>query len=181
MKESIKGGNVRQYDLKKTEIVQTIMVENIDDRESNNTSTNVRFKERDDPHRNMYEIKNGYTNAHILKDALVSSKIRQVNQKTNIWRTQMHHTISGLPELNYLVIAAQALPGKKGKESTDFPEIDNQRDQSVVLQILRESLIKSFLMIFTNEGSQHLLLNRDLIDIAFNCMEFIDQITEESQ
>lgn len=49
------------------------MVENIDDKESNNPSTSVRLKEVDDPNRNMYEIKHGYTNVHILKDALVSS------------------------------------------------------------------------------------------------------------
>jgi len=36
-------------------------------------------------------------------------------------------------------------------------------------------------MIFTNEGSQHLLLNRDLIDIAFNCMEFLHEVNEETQ
>jgi hypothetical protein len=82
------------------------MVENVDDRDSNNPSTSVRLKEEDDTNRNMYEIKHGYTNAHILKDALVSSKIRQVNQKTNSWRSQMHHTISGLPDLNFLVSAA---------------------------------------------------------------------------
>lgn len=36
-------------------------------------------------------------------------------------------------------------------------------------------------MIFTNEGSQHLLLNRDLIDIAFNCLEFVDEVNEEAK
>ena len=39
---------------------------------------------------------------------------------------------------------------------------------------LRDSLIKSFMVIFTNKSSQHLLLNKDLIDIAFNCLEFYD-------
>jgi hypothetical protein len=37
---------------------------------------------------------------------------------------------------------------------------------------LRDALIKSFMVIFTNEKSQHLLLNKDIIDIAFNCLEF---------
>ena len=130
------------------------MIENIDDRDSsNNPSTSVRLNDLDDPNRNMFEIKHGYTNVHILKDALVSSKLRQVNQKTNSWRMQKHYTISGLPELNSLLIAAQALSGNEGRESTEFPEIENQRDQRIVIQILRESLIKSFLMIFTNEGS----------------------------
>ena len=36
---------------------------------------------------------------------------------------------------------------------------------------IRDSLIKSFMIIFTNEKSKHLLLNYDLIDIAFNCMQ----------
>jgi hypothetical protein len=106
MKESSKGGYVKEDDLKKTEIVQIIMVENIDDNTSNNPSTSFRLKEVDDPNRNMHEIKHGYTNVHILKDALVSSKLRQVNQKTNSWRMQRQYTISGLPELNSLVIAA---------------------------------------------------------------------------
>jgi hypothetical protein len=42
---------------------------------------------------------------------------------------------------------------------------------------LRDSLIKSFMVIFTNERSQHLLLNKDIIDIAFNCLEFCPQIS----
>jgi len=91
----------------------------------------------------------------------------------------MHYTISGLPELNGLV-ADHKQTTDSGRESTEFSEIDNQRDHRVVLQILREALIKSFLMIFTNEGSQHLLLNRDLIDIAFNCMEFLNEVNEET-
>jgi len=35
-------------------------------------------------------------------------------------------------------------------------------------------------MIFTNENSQHLLLNRDLIDVAFTCLEFISEVNEET-
>ena len=101
------------------------MVENLEDSHSNNPSTSVRMNEKDNPNRNIYEIKQGYTNVHILKDALISSKLRQVNQKTNSWRMQKHNTISGLPELNSLVTAAQALPGNEGKESTDFPDIEN--------------------------------------------------------
>jgi hypothetical protein len=118
----------------------------------------------------------GYTNPSILKDSLVSSKVRYVAQIANSWRTEVHYTISGIPDLNKLVTAHD-----DHKASADFSEIDNQRDLTVVIQILRESLIKSFLMIFTNEGSQHLLLNRDLIDIAFNVLEFIDEVNEETQ
>lgn len=42
-------------------------------------------------------------------------------------------------------------------------------------------MIKAFMVIFTHDHSQHLLLNRDLIDIAFNCLEFADEIAEEAQ
>lgn len=46
---------------------------------------------------------------------------------------------------------------------------------------MRDSLIKSFMVIFTNDKSQHLLLNRDLIDIAFNCLEFCKDCTIEAK
>jgi len=46
---------------------------------------------------------------------------------------------------------------------------------------LRDSLIKSFMVIFTNEKSQHLLLNKDIIDIAFNCLEFCSLISIEAK
>ena len=47
--------------------------------------------------------------------------------------------------------------------------------------MLRDSLIKAFMVIFTNEQSQHLLLNKDLIDIAFNCLEFCSECTLEAK
>jgi hypothetical protein len=50
-----------------------------------------------------------------------------------------------------------------------------------VEQVLRDSLIKSFMVIFTHDHSQHLLLNKDLIDIAFNCLELAQDIAEEAQ
>ena len=37
------------------------------------------------------------------------------------------------------------------------------------------------MMIFTNENSQHLLLNVDLIDIAFNCMSNCSEISLATQ
>jgi hypothetical protein len=37
------------------------------------------------------------------------------------------------------------------------------------------------MVIFTNEKSQHLLLNKDIIDIAFNCLEFCPQISVEAK
>lgn len=46
---------------------------------------------------------------------------------------------------------------------------------------LRDALIKSFMVIFTNEKSQHLLLNKDIIDIAFDCLEFCAQISIDAK
>lgn len=37
------------------------------------------------------------------------------------------------------------------------------------------------MLVFTNEKSQHLLLNQDIIDIAFNCLEFCDSISIEAK
>ena len=37
------------------------------------------------------------------------------------------------------------------------------------------------MIIFTNENCHHLLLNNDLIDIAFTCMEASISMTEEAQ
>lgn len=45
---------------------------------------------------------------------------------------------------------------------------------------LRDSIIKSFMIVFTSESSQHLLLNKDLIEIACNCMEYSTEITTEA-
>ena len=36
------------------------------------------------------------------------------------------------------------------------------------------------MIIFSNEKSHHLLVNNDLIDIAFNCMEYSTDITLEA-
>ena len=61
-------------------------------------------------------------------------------------------------------------------EEVDVHDID-PKDLDAVDQHLRDSLIKAFMVIFTNEKSQHLLLNKDLIDIAFNCLEFCSDCT----
>lgn len=37
------------------------------------------------------------------------------------------------------------------------------------------------MVIFTNDQSQHLLLNKDLIDIAFNCLEYCTECTLEAK
>ena len=54
-------------------------------------------------------------------------------------------------------------------------------DHDLIDSHLRDSLIKAFMVIFTNEKSQHLLLNKDLIDIAFNCLEFCNECTLEAK
>lgn len=54
-------------------------------------------------------------------------------------------------------------------------------DNSTQNPALRDALIKSFMVIFTNEKSQHLLLNKDIIDIAFNCLEFCDTISIDAK
>jgi hypothetical protein len=59
-------------------------------------------------------------------------------------------------------------------------ELDNQDEEAMEL-IMRDSLIKSFMVIFTHDHSQHLLLNKDLIDIAFNCLEFCSDISIEAK
>lgn len=45
---------------------------------------------------------------------------------------------------------------------------------------LRDSLIKAFVLIFTNQNSQHMLMHSDLIDIAFNCLQRCKNITLEA-
>ena len=57
----------------------------------------------------------------------------------------------------------------------------NQNNFELIAIHLRDSLIKAFMVIFTNSGSQHLLLNKDLIDIAFNCLEFSDDCSIQAK
>jgi hypothetical protein len=46
--------------------------------------------------------------------------------------------------------------------------------------LFRDHIIKCFMLIFTNDHSQHLLLNQDLIEIATSCLENIDTISLEA-
>ena len=48
-------------------------------------------------------------------------------------------------------------------------------------QELQDSLIKSFMVIFTHESSHHLLLNEDLVSIAFYCLEYCSEISSEAK
>ena len=58
---------------------------------------------------------------------------------------------------------------------------NKSQDEDELDQKIKGSIIKSFMMIFTNEKSQHLLLNVDLIDIAFNCMQNCNEISLVTQ
>jgi hypothetical protein len=47
--------------------------------------------------------------------------------------------------------------------------------------MLRDSFIKTFMLIFTNEENHYLLLNNDLIEITLNCLEHGQDIKIEAQ
>lgn len=87
---------------------------------------------------------------------------------------------------NSLVMNATEQPGSNPNLASDLNNAllnmsINLENDTVIEQVLRESIIKSFMVIFTHDHSQHLLLNRDLIDIAFNCLEFAVDIADEAQ
>ena len=44
--------------------------------------------------------------------------------------------------------------------------------ESVIFRILTDSIIKSFMIIFTDPSNKNLLMNSDLVEIALNCIEF---------
>ena len=62
----------------------------------------------------------------------------------------------------------------------DVEDID-QNDFDTIDIYLRDSLIKSFMVIFTNAKSQHLLLNKDLIEISFNCLEYCNESSPDAK
>lgn len=65
-------------------------------------------------------------------------------------------------------------------EDINIESVD-PNDSELVEHLMRDSLIKAFMVIFTNEQSKHLLLNKDLIEIAFNCLEFCNECTLEAK
>jgi len=81
--------------------------------------------------------------------------------------------------------ASQKIDPNEPECSEDYETIEVEKidpeDIELVEIHMRDSLIKSFMVIFTNEKSQHLLLNKDLIDIAFNCLEFATDCTLEAK
>lgn len=112
-----------------------------------------------------------------------SRKVTIFNDKTKANRiTKKHHRIHSTRNLSVMQMKAMI---EKEENSEDFEtigvELIDPNDNELVEMHLRDSLIKSFMVIFTNEKSQHLLLNRDLIDIAFNCLEFCQDCTLEAK
>ena len=86
--------------------------------------------------------------------------------------------------------SALSKKGPSGQQSLDngvYSNVDDEydengtQDDNTLETILRDSLIKSFMVIFTHDHSQHLLLNKDLIEIAFNCLEFCSEISIEAK
>ena len=69
---------------------------------------------------------------------------------------------------------------EENQESIDVEDID-QTDFETIDIYLRDSLIKSFMVIFTNAKSQHLLLNKDLIAIAINCLQYCNESSIEAK
>ena len=62
-------------------------------------------------------------------------------------------------------------------EDSDFTEFESLDDEnvkfeSVIFRILTDSIIKSFMIIFTDPSNKNLLMNSDLVEIALNCIEF---------
>jgi hypothetical protein len=60
-------------------------------------------------------------------------------------------------------------------------QVDRTTGTQKIEMYLRDSIVKAFMVIFTNEQNQHLLTNKDLIDIAFNCLEVSTDITLDAQ
>jgi len=89
---------------------------------------------------------------------------------------------SGNSELNFNKQASKRTIFRSKNNTTDQRGSQkSQSDFSNTDPALRDALIKSFMVIFTNEKSQHLLLNKDIIDIAFNCLEFCSEISVEAK
>jgi hypothetical protein len=59
---------------------------------------------------------------------------------------------------------------------TSFNDTEAEQFDQIVERILRDSIIKSFMITFTDPSNQHLLMNPDLIEIAFNCIEYSTEI-----
>ena len=97
-----------------------------------------------------------------------SSKEKIPKQKSNISKTIEDQSESQTGQIN-LQSGRSFIPASLKSE---YSKQNNE---------LRDALIKSFMVIFTNEKSQHLLLNQDIIDIAFNCLEYCESISIDAK
>lgn len=84
-------------------------------------------------------------------------------------------------------------PSKRNKNSSLSSERSLTDSLSVSLQsrneegyfeiqerMLRDSFIKTYMLIFTNEQNNYLLLDNDLIEITLNCLEYGHEIKIEA-
>ena len=71
------------------------------------------------------------------------------------------------------------LRNKKLEDRLD--DIIHITDEARIHEMYQDAIIKSFMLIFANDYCQHLLLNEDLIVLAFNCLEYSTRITLEAQ
>lgn len=60
-------------------------------------------------------------------------------------------------------------------------DMNHNTDEARIHEMYQDAIIKSFMLIFANDYCQHLLLNEDLIVLAFNCLEYSTRITLEAQ
>lgn len=73
------------------------------------------------------------------------------------------------------------------RELSDLPPSLFKRKLAVSMgldinkEALRDALIKSFLVVFTNEKSAHLLLNEHIVATMFSCLEHCDKISLEAK
>lgn len=62
-------------------------------------------------------------------------------------------------------------------QSSEFSEVmsynqeEKRQFEKVTFRILTDSIIKSFMIAFDNQGNSNLLMNQDLIQIALKCIE----------
>jgi len=62
---------------------------------------------------------------------------------------------------------------------TEFSEVEDpelEQFRLISLRILTDSIIKSFMITFTDKSNRNLLMNNDLIEIALKCIECGTQI-----
>ena len=63
-----------------------------------------------------------------------------------------------------------------------FTDQSNHSNQKIEDEVqLKDILIKAFMVVFTQKRSHHLLLNKDLVQIAFYCLHHTESISFEAK